>query len=133
MRLWLLPTLTLLSACGGELSSEQKDMIAQLESGTDLSRDELTDVMTMCEAMMDCYDADEDCPDDTDIRRHMSRRPLTDWGMIIVTEFKAKGVRPMEKELTAFIKDESLQMADWPCRDYYRVSSDRIRQAKLRR
>ena len=76
---------------------------------------------------------DGDCPDDTDIRRHMSRRPLTDWGMIIVTEFKAKGVRPMEKELTAFIKDESLQMAEWPCRDYYRVSSDRIRQAKLRR
>jgi hypothetical protein len=130
MRISTLGLFSLLSGCSGEITEEQEDILARIEMSTDLDRDSLQDVMTMCEAMLDCYE--EGCPDDEDIRRHMPRRPITDYGVTLTMEFKNKGVRPMEKELAKFLKEESLQRADWPCRDFYHEWSMRQRSENRR-
>jgi len=78
--------------------------------------------------MLECYQ--EECNQDTDIRRHMSRPPLTEWGTAMVMEFKSKGAIPMSIELTTFIKDKSLHRTQWPCKDYYHESRKQQRKAK---
>jgi hypothetical protein len=125
MRIYSLILLAVFTGCENGITDEEEDVLARIELSTDLTRDELHDFMTMCEAMLDCYE--DTCPDDTDIRRHMPRAPLSDYGMRIALEFKNKGVRPMEKELALFLKDESLQRADWPCRDFFNQYSIRKR------
>ena len=107
----------LLAACSGSVTEKEEDILARVVLSSKLDRDHLMDVMTMCEAMLDCYEAG--CEADTDIRRHMARRPLTNWGQIMTMEFKAKGVVPMSKALKEYLKEESLQRADWPCRDFH--------------
>lgn len=118
MRMWLCFGLVFLVSCGGEITDDEQAMLDRIATGTDFDTDQLLDIMTMCQAAMDCYE--NDCADDADVRKHMSRAPVTDWGMSMVMEFKSKGIRPMASALADFLETERLDRPQWPCKEFSR-------------
>ena len=114
-------------ACGDSLTQEEEDHVARVVSGSSMSREELTDMMSVCQALIDCYQSDGECPDDTDLRSHMPRGTTTDWGRVTLIEFKNKGIRLMEERFVDGVRADSLYRADWPCRDFYQQYNARMR------